>query len=552
MLSKLSIKNYALIKDLSIDFQSGFSVITGETGAGKSILLGAISLLLGQRADSSLLNNTNSKSVIEGWFNITGKLNLKPFFEANDLDYDDPIVLRREISESGKSRAFINDTPVSLTTLRELGLQLVDVHSQHSNLDLGKRQFQLNIIDWYGDLESKLEDYKTAYYELKKIQSQHKSLQEKASKEKADLDYFQFQYNQLNEAKLSENEQVELENELQLLTHSEEIKNGLTHVGQLFDNETFAILPALKESIQVLNKLKNHFHDAEAMVQRIDTAYVDLSDLAAEMDYKTERIEHNPVRLEWISQRLDLIFSLQQKHRVATVSELLQLEKELKQKIDQISSFDEELAELEQKMAKNQKIVENKAEELTKERKKHAPSIEKHVIDFLVQLGMPNTVFNIHFEPLTEFGPQGADSITFLFSANKGSRPEEISKVASGGEMSRLMLALKSVVAKAKTLPTIIFDEIDTGISGEIAGKMAKILQDMSTHLQVINITHLPQIASKGKHHYQVFKRDLNDRTETSMVVLNDEERLEEIAKMLSGDLVTPEALSNARALLGR
>lgn len=550
MLSKLSIKNYALIKNLSIDFQSGFSVITGETGAGKSILLGAISLLLGQRADSSLVSNSESKTVIEGTFNITGKLNLKPFFEANDLDYEDPIVLRREISDTGKSRAFINDTPVSLTTLRELGLQLVDVHSQHSNLDLGKRQFQLNIIDWYADLEQKLNDYQTEYYKLKNIQNQYKILQEKAAKEKADLDYFQFQYNQLAEAKLLENEQVMLENELQLLTHSEEIKMGLAHVSQLFENETFAILPALKESLQVLNKLKSHFHDAEAMVQRIDTAYVDLSDLAAELEQKNERIEHNPDRQELVSQRLDLIFSLQQKHRVGTVAELLQIEADLKQKIDQISSFDEELSQLEETMNKCSKVVRTKAEGLSKDRIKHAPAIEKHVIEFLVQLGMPNTLFNIHFEALPEFGPQGSDSVTFLFSANKGSRPEEISKVASGGEMSRLMLALKSVVAKAKTLPTIIFDEIDTGISGEIASKMAKILVDMSMHLQVINITHLPQIASKGAHHYKVFKRDLNDRTETSMVELNNDERLEELAKMLSGDLITPEALSNARALM--
>lgn len=550
MLSKLSIKNYAIIKDLTIDFQSGFSVITGETGAGKSILLGAISMLLGQRADSSILNIQGKKCVIEGTFVLSGKINLKPFFIANDLDYENSTVLRREITETGKTRAFINDTPVSLTTLRELGLQLVDIHSQHSNLDLNKHQFQLNVIDWYGDLTEQLADYQNLYKEFRLNISKYNVLKEKAEKEKADLDYFQFQYNQLKESNLAEDELSQLESEQEMLTHAEDIKNGLVTILQLFDNENTSVLLSLKDAVNICSKIKNYYSEAQQILDRINNSYLDLKDLASDLGTKAERIEFDPQRLENISQRLNLIYNLLQKHRVSTVSELIEIQKGLESKLEGITSSDKELYRLGKEIEKQRSLVEQKAKALTKRRCEQIPKIEKEILEYLDQLGMPNSAFNIHIEELEEPINTGIDSVTFLFSANKGIKAEEISKVASGGELSRLMLAVKSVIAKAKTLPTIIFDEIDTGISGDIASKMAKILLNMSQFLQVINITHLPQIASKGEHHFRVHKKDIEDHVETDVTLLEETARIDEIAKMLSGDHITDEARLNAISLL--
>lgn len=550
MLSKLSIKNYAIIKDINIDFQSGFSVITGETGAGKSILLGAISLLLGQRADSSILNNREKKCIIEGVFTLSGKVDLKTFCEANDLDYEDPTVLRREITETGKTRAFINDTPVSLSVLREVGILLIDIHSQHSNLDLGKHQFQLNVVDWFGDLGKQLTDYQSHYKALKHSIDRYNTLKEKAKKERDDLDYFQFQFNQLNEANLVEDEQSKLETEQEMLTHSEEIKNGLCSISQLLDNENFSVLLSLKDAIHTCSKIKNYYPEALQMQSRIESAYLDLNDMSSEMDSKIENIEFDPQRLEQISSRLDLIYNLEQKHRVSTISDLLNIKKELSNHLTEIATFNDELERLQKDIDTQRSVVEQKAEDLTKRRCEQIPKIEKEVLEYLEQLGMANSTFKIHIEKLEEPANTGFDSITFLFSANKGSKVEEISKVASGGELSRLMLAVKSVIAKAKTLPTIIFDEIDTGISGDIASRMAKILLNMSQFLQVINITHLPQIASKGEHHFHVQKKDVDDHVETNVILLDEKERINEIAKMLSGDQLTDEAILNAKSLL--
>jgi DNA repair protein RecN (Recombination protein N) len=550
MLASLSISNYAIIRRLNVDFTPGFCVLTGETGAGKSIIMGALSLILGQRADSTSLNNDTEKCVVEGRFMLSDTENCQAFFLQNDLDFDIPVILRREITPAGKSRAFINDTPVQLPLMRELGLMLIDIHSQHSNLELGKRQFQLNVIDWFGGHAESVKNYSFHFGELKTIEAALREMTEKANRSKADLDYFEFQFNQLDEMKLQDGEQEVYEQEQEMLTHSEEIKTGLNQVFQLFDGEELSTISKLKEAATVLHRLGTFFPAAQQLLERVESQLIEMRDIASECEMLAEKTEHNPTRLEEIKNRLDAIYSLQQKHRVTSIAELISLRDDFDAKIQTAASYDEALEKLNIQLIAAQHEVTKLADELHQKRVALLPSIEKEVISCLQLLGMPNAQFTIELKQKETFSATGNDEVYFLFAANKGSQPEEIYRVASGGELSRLMLAIKTVIARSKALPAIIFDEIDTGISGEIASKMADILRSMSNYMQVINITHLPQIAAKGNSHFLVFKTEKSDGVETGMKILSQEERVLEISKMLSNDNPTPEALANARSLL--
>lgn len=550
MISSLLIKNYAIIKELNVNFTQGFCVITGETGAGKSIIMGALGLILGQRADTSALNNSEEKCIIEGKFLLNGKIDLTNFFKQNDLDFENPIVLRREITPLGKSRAFINDTPVSLNLLRELGLNLIDIHSQHSNLDLGKHQFQLNVIDWFGSLEALLNDYSVAYKEYRRIELKLKEITEKSNQSKADFDYYEFQFKQLNEAKLVDGEQQILEKEQEYLTHSEEIKSGLNQVYQLLDREDQSIIVQMKEAVNVMNKLISFLPEAKLLHERLESQFIELRDIANECELLAEKTEYDPARLEEISFRLDTIYMLEQKHRVDSIAELISIRDEFDLKLQAVASFEEELLKLKQGLADQKSALNSIANKLTKARKAQVSSLQQEIITYLQLLGMPNATFTVDISAKEDFSPTGIDEVSFLFNANKGGQPEEINKVASGGELSRVMLAIKSVIAKSRALPAIIFDEIDTGISGEIASKMGNILKEMSQFMQVINITHLPQIASKGDSHLFVYKNDTAIGVETGMKLLDNDERVIEIAKMLSGDNPSLEAIANAKSLL--
>jgi DNA repair protein RecN (Recombination protein N) len=550
MLTNLSISNYAIIRNLNIDFTPGFCVITGETGAGKSIIMGALSLILGQRADTTALNNAEEKCVVEGRFHLSDSENCQLFFDQYDLDFDMPIILRREITPAGKSRAFINDTPVQLPLMRELGLLLIDIHSQHSNLELGKRQFQLNVIDWFGGHTELLHNYASLFAKMKQTESALRLTTENANQSKADLDYFEFQFKQLDEIKLREGEQEELEQEQELLIHAEEIKLGLNHVTQLLDGDDRSALSRIKEASHSLDRIAGFFHVVQPLAERIESQHIEMKDIASECEQLAEKIEHDPNRLDEITNRLDAIYSLLQKHRVSTVSELISLRDSFDARIQTAASFDEEISKLTVQLETEQKEAGELALALHEKRLALLPEIETEVVTYLQQLGMPNARFTIEIKQKQELTAAGHDEVYFLFSANKGTQPEEINKVASGGELSRLMLAIKTVVSRSKTLPAIIFDEIDSGISGEIAAKMADILLSMSRYMQVINITHLPQIAAKGNSHYLVYKNERNETVETGMRILNAEERVTEIAKMLSSDTPTPEAVANARSLL--
>ncbi|MBN1769503.1 MAG: DNA repair protein RecN [Prolixibacteraceae bacterium] len=553
MLASLSIKNYAIIRKLEVQFDPGLCVITGETGAGKSIILGAMGLILGQRADTSVLNNQKGKCVVEGRFALNDTIagQLDSFFDANDLDFENPVILRREITPSGKSRAFINDTPVQLTLMRALGLNLFDIHSQHSNLELGKRHFQLNVVDWYSENSSLLERYTTVYKKYRALLKQRDELAAIAGQSKADFDYFQFQFKQIDELQLKESEQEELENEAEMLSHSEEIKTGLGHVYQLLDGGEFDVLSQLKDAIAQMQKLSSYFSEADSLLSRLNSQYIELQDVAGECERMAETTEHDPNRLEALTERLNLIYSLQQKHRVETVAELLALRDSFDQKIQAAESYDEQLLAVEKEIEQTRHQVAKVADELHEVRIKNVPAISNEIHQYLTQLGMPNARLKIEIRKKDDFGTNGCDDVFILFSANKGVEPEEIHKVASGGELSRLMLAIKTVVAKSKSLPAIIFDEIDTGISGEIAAKMGKILFDMSKYMQVLNITHLPQIASRGTSHYKVYKQETTVGVETDICKLTDNERVEEIAKMLGGDPPQQAAIVNAKELLG-
>ena len=551
MLRSLYIQNYALIEKLDIDFGSGFSVITGETGAGKSIILGAIGLLLGQRADVKSIRQGAAKCVIEARFEIAG-YGMRPFFEENELEYEDECILRREVYASGKSRAFINDTPASLVQMKELGEQLIDVHSQHQNLLLNKEGFQLNVLDILAHDEEELNNYQSLHREWKQVQQDLEDLIILAEQNKADEDYIRFQLEQLEDAQLAAGEQEELEQEADTLSHAEEIKAGLFRAGQVINSDEGGLLSALKECLNTMLGLQKVYPSAGELAERLESSYIELKDISQEVSGKEEEIEFNPVRLEEVNDRLNLIYTLQQKHRVTTVDELLALADDYAAKLANITSSDEQIEELKVRSEALYSKVKKQAAVLTKLRTAAAREVEKQMAARLIPLGMPNVRFRVEIGARKEPGVHGADTVNFLFSANKNGALQSISSVASGGEIARVMLSVKAMIAGAVKLPTIVFDEIDTGVSGEIADRMADIMQEMGdSDRQVISITHLPQIAARGRAHYKVYKQDNETETNSHIRRLADEERIEEIAHMLSGATLTDAALNNAKALLG-
>ena len=551
MLRSLYIQNYALIEKLDIDLGSGFSVITGETGAGKSIILGAIGLLLGQRADVKSIRQGAAKCVIEARFEIAG-YGMQPFFEENELEYEDECILRREVYASGKSRAFINDTPASLVQMKELGEQLIDVHSQHQNLLLNKEGFQLNVLDILAHDEEELAKYQTLHREWKRVQQELENLTALAEQNKADEDYIRFQLEQLEDAHLTTGEQEELEQEADTLSHAEEIKAGLFRANQVMNSDEGGLLSALKECLNTMLGLQKVYSSAGELAERLESSYIELKDISQEISGKEDEIEFNPARLEEVNDRLNLIYTLQQKHRVSTVDELLALTDDYAVKLSNITSSDERIEELKAHSEVLYNKVKKQAAVLTKLRTAAAREVEKQMAARLIPLGMPNVRFLVEIGTRKEPGIHGADTVNFLFSANKNGTLQNVSSVASGGEIARVMLSIKAMIAGAVKLPTIVFDEIDTGVSGEIADRMADIMQEMGdSDRQVISITHLPQIAARGRAHYKVYKQDNETETNSHIRRLTDEERVEEIAHMLSGATLTEAALNNAKALLG-
>ena len=551
MLQSLKIQNYALIDEIRIGFYPGFLTITGETGAGKSILIGALSLILGNRADTSVLKDETRKCVVEATFHINNP-RIKAIFDKHDLDYDEETIIRREISSKGKSRAFVNDTPVNIKMLKELGDQLVDIHSQHQNLILKDNVFQLDVVDSYARNGELLNDYYSKYREYKNIQKQYRELKEKSEQASADYDYYRFQFDQLEKTGLREGEQEELENELETLNHSEEIKYNLSNASYLLNNEESSVISQVREAGDNLRKIVDFYAKVKEISERIESTYIELQDLSNEIEMLNENVEHDPDRVEYIRQRLDDIYSLEHKHRVSTEKELIDIKEDLGKKLEEIDNYDFHLEELEKQLESKRKELSAAAKQLSESRKKNIPAIEEKITSMLKELGIPNASFKIQRTDLGEFNEYGLDHVKFLFSANKNVELEDIAKVASGGELSRLMLSLKSTIAETKALPTIIFDEIDSGTSGDIADKMGTIMKEMSRNMQILNITHLPQIASKGDYHYMVYKYDDNESTHTYIKQLQGDERIKEIAKMLSGEELTDTALQNAREFLGK
>ncbi|WP_075603060.1 DNA repair protein RecN [Saccharicrinis aurantiacus] len=550
MLKSLLISNYALIDKIEIDFQKGFSVITGETGAGKSIMLGALSLVLGQRSDLSVLKNKEKKSVIEAVFDIKDH-EFRSLFEVADVDYEEETTIRREILTSGKSRAFVNDTPVNLNFLKSISVQLIDIHSQHQNLLLGDTKFQLNIIDAVAQNSSIQKKYQEAFKGYKKLQKEKQALELENSKLKDDTDYIQFQYDQIHQLNLQSNEQSELEKSRDELSHAEEIKGALFETSQLLNGDTSA-LEQLKSAIRSIERVSSYLSEGSQWLERLNSSYIDLEDLISEIETKEEGVEYDPQKLEETNARLTEIYNLQQKHKVSSVSDLLEIQNAFEEQLGKVASFDVELEKKEKEIKEAALKLGGLAEKLTKSRKKVFSSIEKTLSSQLKELGMPNARLVINYAVLEEFSDSGLDDICFLFSANKQGELAEIPKVASGGEMSRVMLCIKSLLSISRGLPTIIFDEIDTGVSGEVADKMGVIMQEISKNIQVLSITHLPQIAVKGQQHYKVYKSDTKDATHTSIVVLSYEDRVKEVAKMLSGSSLSEAALSNAEELLSQ
>ena len=550
MLCSLYIQNYALIEKLDIGFDSGFSVITGETGAGKSIILGAIGLLLGQRADVKSIRKGASKCIIEARFDVSA-YGMQPFFEANELEYEDECILRRELYASGKSRAFINDTPASLVQMKELGELLIDVHSQHQNLLLNKEGFQLNMLDLLAHDDAELAAYQKLYNDWRQARQDLEALVARAEQSRADEDYIRFQLEQLEEANLTDGEQEELEQEAEILTHAEDIKAGLYRAGQALNADEGGVLGALKDCQNTMMGLRSVFAPAGELADRLDSAYIELKDISQEVADKEEEVEFNPVRLDEVNARLNLIYSLQQKHRVDTVKALLSLQENYALQLSAITSSDEDIARLEAQVKELFSQVTAQAQVLTEARTRAAREVERQMAARLVPLGMPNVRFQVEMGVRKEPGVHGADTVNFLFSANKNGVLQNISSVASGGEIARVMLSVKAMIAGAVKLPTIVFDEIDTGVSGEIADRMADIMQEMGDNdRQVISITHLPQIAARGRAHYKVYKEDNEVETNSHIRRLTDDERVEELAHMLSGATLTEAALNNARALL--
>ena len=556
MIRHLHIENYALIEHLEMDFHTGFSVITGETGAGKSIIIGAIGLLLGQRADSRSIKADAKRCVVEATFDLSQD-SIEDFFQENDLDFDGTeCIIRRELTSSGKSRAFINDTPASLAQLKELGEQLLDVHSQHKNLLLGKEDFQLSVLDIVANHQETLDAYKNEYQAYRHLSKQLEEALEEAKASKEDEDYLRFQVNQLADANLKEGDQEELEEEAETLEHAEDIKSALyTAANHLqSSNDGADTLGLLKQCLAEIQSISSVYSSAEEWAERLDSCYIELKDLADELENQAEDVEYNPQRLEQVNERLDIIYTLQKKHGVESVEALLALQTEMEEKLLRITNSDDFIEQLREQVATQKEKAMACAKKLSQSRMSTAKRVEKEMEERLLPLGMPNVQFKCSVLAIpSELSATGYDQVQFLFNANKSGEPKPVSQIASGGEIARVMLSLKALIAGAVKLPTIIFDEIDTGVSGSIAEKMARMMQEMGERgRQVISITHLPQIAALGTHHYKVYKEDTEDATLTHIIPLNDEQRIKEIACMLSGEQLTQAALDNAKTLLGK
>lgn len=550
MLKQLTIRNYALISQLEIDFSTGLSVITGETGAGKSIIIGALSLVLGQRADAKVIKPDEEKCFIEGLFDISS-YDLESFFTERELDYDAKnCILRREIWSSGKSRAFINDRPVGLNDLKDLGAFLIDIHSQHQNLLLSDNKFQLQAIDILADNKLLRAEYSDEYKQFLKIRKQLQELKTRAESHSSEQEYLHFQFQQLDEAKLQAGEQPALEEELATLTHLEEIKSGLYSMEQLFSADEKGILTQLKATLDTAQSLHKIYPSADEMAERVQTAYVDLKDLSLDIYRQQEAMELDPERLKHVNDRLDLIYTLQQKHKKDSVEELIEIRKQLENQLSEIANYDDEISQLQQQLTVSETTVQTLAQQLSDTRQRAAHYLEQELVERVSVLGMPSMQFQCPITPKTAVDASGADEIHFLFSANKNVPMKPVSLTASGGEISRLMLGIKALIAGATALPTILFDEIDTGVSGETADKMGKIMHQMADVMQVIAITHLPQIAARGDSQFFVYKEETNRYTETHIRRLTQEERIQEIAQMLSGAAVTEAAIENAKELL--
>jgi DNA repair protein RecN (Recombination protein N) len=548
MLTSIYIDNYALIDHLEINLNKGLTIITGETGAGKSILLGALGLLLGKRADTTVLKDTDRKCVVEGVFAIE-EYKLESYFSANDLDYEPDTIFRREISNKGKSRAFINDTPVNLSLLQELSLKLIDVHSQHQNLLLNDASYIRWIIDSFAGTQNLLRKYQDTYNEFTALHKNYVETVSNYEQDKENLDFLTHQYNELQSANLHDNELDELEQELDLLSHAEDIKSSLNKSSDLLSQEDSGIVAQLKQVFDILSKISSHYHYADEFRSRIESTYIELKDIAEGLLQHFERLDFDPGRMEFISSRINDLHNLLRKHKKENISDLIVVRNKLDEKLQNLAIGDFELEKLTAELNAKKQIMLDMAQSLSDARQSAFAAFSEQVLKLLKNIGLKHSNFRIQhtsIEPIKS----GIDSIEFLFSANENISLQAIHKVASGGELSRLMLAIKYLISNASGLPVIIFDEIDTGVSGEIADMVGNLIKEMSENMQVINITHLPQVASKGDQHYLVYKQADNGKTETLIKKLNSSERLNEIAKMLSGDSITDEAIENARVLL--
>ena len=550
MLKQLYIKNFTLIDELDIQLFPGFSVITGETGAGKSIILGALSLLLGQRADSKSIKSGCDRCIIEAHFDLS-RYQLESLFADNDIDYDnEDCIFRRELTSTGKSRSFINDTPVSLAVMKSIGQQLVDIHSQHQNLLLQEEDFQLNVVDIIAQDGKQLSDYQQAFRDYQTARKAVVRMEEELAKAAENEDFMRFQYNELQEANLEPGQQEELEQESETLSHVEDIKEALFNAEGILSGEEANLVESLREVSRTLSGIKGVFADVAEVTERIDSCYIELKDIAAEVSQLSSHVDYDPKRLDFINDQLGIIYSLEKKHRVETVEELITLRNQLKEQLSHLDNSSEEMDILRQEEKAAREKALKKASELNALRLKAAQKVEKEMKSRLVPLGIPNIRFVVDITQ-TEMTDKGTDKVAFLFSANTSTAMQPVAQIASGGEIARVMLSLKAMISGTVKLPTIIFDEIDTGVSGRVAEMMAKIMQEMGqTDRQVISITHLPQIAALGRHHYKVFKEETKEGTKSRMSLLSDEERIQEIAQMLSGSDVTTAAINNAKELL--
>lgn len=549
MIKSVCVRNYALIEKTEIELEPGFTIITGETGAGKSILLGAIGLTLGQRADVSVIKDKSKKCVVEITYEVKG-YDLQAWFEENDLDYDDQVVVRREVLLDGKSRAFINDSPVNNKLLKQFGDFLIDVHSQHQSLLLGKPEYQLDILDTFCGNEAVLEEYKTIYAKRQRLLKELEEVKQMAREAEQEEDYLKFQFNQLEEACLREGEQEELEEELSVLNNAEMIKSTFSEVGFVLSGEEQSVIQSLKTVRSRLNTLSEVLKDTEDYGERMNSVVFELEDIADDVERKAENVEFNPSRVEFINERLNVIYELERKHKVETVGELLRLQAGFMESLNNIRSYGSRVESLQEEIGMLENSMNGLAGKIHEARIASEGDLRKEMEELLVGLGIKHAVFAVSITPLQEFTPTGKDDVKFLFSANKNQEPGELVKVASGGEISRLMLSLKYILSRTKLLPVIIFDEIDTGVSGDIAHRMAVMMREMANRMQVLAITHLPQLAAAGNCHFKVYKEDGEESTVSRIRRLNEEERVLEIAGMMSGSVVNEAALENARFLL--